>query len=332
MNIKIKGIEYYHPKSKYSNEYFINHFNEKGIDISGLLEASGRQNRYISDDPNENSLTMAIEASKKVVQASNINLNDIGLVVCVSTTPEFLAPTNAMRIHKILGLTRKAIAYDMNANCSGLVIAMDQVCRMMKSNNSLKYTLVVGVDQLFRHTDPNDSLTHTNFAESACAILLENVNDTSSDFLDSSFFTYNEYSHYVTFPPKGLSTLLDSVEIKDGEDNIIKYDDFNCDDAFASSIDSINEMLSRNNLKKSDIKLYCLSQFAKSNIDNIKDTLDEPESKFPFIGDEFGYTGLTSPFIALKDSIDKNKIQRGDHIILWTVGVGVIASGILLRY
>lgn len=332
MNVKIKALEYYHPESIYTNDYFIKYFSKRGTDVTGLLNSCGRKNRYISEDPNENSLTMAINASKKVLKTSNVDINDISLVVCISTTPEYLSPTNAIKIHSALGLNRRALAYDMNANCSGLIIGIDQVSRMMKSNPTIKYTLVVGTDQLFRHSDPNDPLTHSNFAESACAILLENVDNGCSDFLDSSYYVYNELSKYVTFPPKGFSNLLDTTNHLTKNDTIIKYDDFDASEAFNSSIDSINEMLSKNALSKSDIKLYCLSQFGKSNIDSIRKKLEEPVEKFPFIGDKFGYTGLTSPFIAFKDSINKNKIKRGDYVILWTVGVGVIASSILIRY
>ena len=64
----------------------------------------------------------------------------------------------------------------------------------------------------------------------------------------------------------------------------------------------------------------------------IRETLKEPEHKFPFVGDRFGYTGVTSPFLALADSISDGKIKSGDYVILWTVGAGVVASCILLRY
>ena len=116
------------------------------------------------------------------------------------------------------------------------------------------------------------------------------------------------------------------------DNRIIEWIDFDTDEAFASSVNSINEILARNNLTKNDIELYCLSQFAKKNIELIKIALEEPDEKFPFVGDEFGYTGVTSPFMALTESISKNKIKRGDYVILWTVGAGVVASCILIRY
>jgi 3-oxoacyl-[acyl-carrier-protein] synthase III len=52
----------------------------------------------------------------------------------------------------------------------------------------------------------------------------------------------------------------------------------------------------------------------------------------PFVGDRFGYTGVTSPFMVLADSVLNGTLKHGDYVILWTVGAGVVASCILLRY
>lgn len=332
MNIKINRIEHFHPETKYSNDYFLNHFAEQGTDITGLLKVTGRKNRYISEDFHENSLTMAIEASKKVIKNANIDANDINMIVFISTTPEFLSPTNAVKIHEALGLNQSVSAYDMNGNCAGMIIGMDQVCRVMKTNNRVKYALIIGSDQLVRYSRPTEAITYSNFGESACAVLLENVESGLSDFIDSTSYTDSSLSNYINFPPEGFSKVLPLDEHTDKHNRIIEWIDFNTDEGFASSVTSINEILSRNNLTKSDIKLYCLSQFAKKNIDSIRIALEEPEGKFPFIGDEFGYTGVTSPFMALSESIEKNEIKRGDYVILWTVGAGVVASCILLRY
>lgn len=60
--IRIKGIDIYHPSNIVGNDFFIKHFDEKGIDIRGLLSALGRITRYSIKDADENSLTMAFEA------------------------------------------------------------------------------------------------------------------------------------------------------------------------------------------------------------------------------------------------------------------------------
>ena len=49
---------------------------------------------------------MAIEACNKVIKDTNIDVQDINCVVFVSSTPEHLSPTNAVKIHNALGLSK----------------------------------------------------------------------------------------------------------------------------------------------------------------------------------------------------------------------------------
>lgn len=64
-NAMIKGIACYHPEHKVDNEYFIEHFRKQGEDITGLLRTTGRKSRYLSDDVEENILTMGYQAAKR---------------------------------------------------------------------------------------------------------------------------------------------------------------------------------------------------------------------------------------------------------------------------
>ena len=332
MNVKINRIEYYHPETVYTNDYFHKHFEEKGENIHKLLKITGRKNRFISTDENETSLTMAIAACKKVLEKANINKDDIGYLLYISQTPEFFVPTNAVKIHKELGLHHNILSFDMNCNCAGMVVGLEQAARYLKTNNRVKYALVVGSDQLFRYARESEAMAYSNFGESACAILLENTESGTSDFIDSCAYTDSSLHDTINFPPNGLSKVLATDEFVERDNKIIEWIGFETDRVYESAINSINDLINRNNLTKDDIKLYCLSQFVKKHIDDTRIALDEPEEKFPFVGDVFGYTGTTSPLMALTNAIEENKIKRGDHVILWTVGAGVCAPCVLLKY
>jgi len=42
----------------------------------------------------------------------------------------------------------------------------------------------------------------------------------------------------------------------------------------------------------------------------------------PYIGDELGYTGPSSPFLALNAKLEKKELKAGDYIFLWTIATG----------
>ncbi|WP_277950066.1 3-oxoacyl-[acyl-carrier-protein] synthase III C-terminal domain-containing protein, partial [Bacillus thuringiensis] len=98
------------------------------------------------------------------------------------------------------------------------------------------------------------------------------------------------------------------------------------------AVSSIKSLLTKHGLEKEDIGSYCFSQFSLKNIEVIQEKLGEDKQKFVYVGDEFGYTGTSSPFIALYKGIQSGKIKRGDHVVFWSVGTGWQIITMLFKY
>lgn len=253
------------------------------------------------------------------------------MVAFSSGTPEYIAPSNAIKIHDAIQAGQKAAVYDINANCAGTLVALEQVSRIMRSNPNIKYGLIVGADQLNKYARFNEAITYSNFGDSACAIILENTLDEDSGFIDSDFYKNSSNHDKILLPARGLSSAIHNKELKI-KDKLIKWIPFDLDGAFFSAKISIEKLLSRNNLTKKDIRKYFVSQFAKKNLEQICFELDEEIDKFTFVGDEFGYTGTTSPILAFAKAEENNEISRGDNIIFWSVGAGTTCCCILYKY
>ena len=330
-NAVIKGVAYYHPENTVSNEYFIKHFEKQGKDIRHLLENTGRENRYISDDSNETILSMGLNATNNVLEKTNINPGELNLIVFSTSTPEYISPTNALKIHNEIRAGQRTVVYDLNANCAGMLVALEQVSRSMRDNPRIKYALIVGSDQLNRFSRFNEAISYANFGDSACAMILENISNTDSGFIDSESYTNSSNHDKILLPAKGFSQVIHNKGL-DIKDKLVEWSNFSLDGAFYSAWISIEGLIFRNGLTKKDIKKYFLSQFAKKNIDSVCEQLEEDPDKFVFIGDEFGYTGTTSPILAFAKTLENNELTKGDYVIFWTVGAGTTCSCILYRY
>ena len=330
-NVMIKGVSYYHPENSVDNEFFIEHFKKQGENIEGLLKATGRKSRYISNDEAENMLTMGYQAASNVLEKAHIKASQINLLVFASGTPEYIAPTNAIKLHSMLGAPQRCAVYDLNANCAGMVVAFEQVARVMKNNQNIKYALVVGSDQLNRYSRYNEAIAYSNFGDSACALLLENVFNTERGFVDSDFYTNSSHHDKILLPAKGMSCVARDRSLST-QDKLVKWTPFDLSGAFQSARISIEELLFRNNLNKSDMKKYFLSQFAWKNIEGVCNDLEEDIGKFKFIGDEFGYTGATSPMLAYAKAVEEGELEIGDYVMFWTVGAGTTCAGVLYQY
>ncbi|KOS67620.1 3-oxoacyl-ACP synthase [Lysinibacillus contaminans] len=326
-NVIIKEMAIYHPEEKVSNDFYIEHFKQKDNEdyTKFLTEVLGRNNRYIAGKE-ENSLTMAIEASKRVLAKAGVSAEDLDMIMFSSQVPEYTLPTNSIMIHQALGAGGKTAVYDTNANCSGMTMALDNASRYLESHPRMNRILLVGSDNFLRISNPKDVITYANFGDVAVAVLLEKT-EGEGGLIDSDYFTDSSIFDKVVFPRNGLS--------KGMEDNSIDYTTwlpFNGDISIERTKELIDPMLSRNNLTPEDVKAYCFSQFAKSNLDKLQAHFGVEEERVVFVSDEFGYTGTTSPLLAFYKAVEDGRIQRGDKVLLWTVGIGYHIVAVLYQY
>ena len=299
-NCMITGIAYYHPEHKVDNEYFIEHFKNLGTDISGLLKVTGRNSRYISDSMDETMLTMGFHAAEEVLEKTHIKPSQLNMLVFSSGTPEYIAPSNALLIHSMIGAGQKCAVFDLNANCAGMLVATEQIARTMRNNPNIKYALLVGSDQLNRYARYNEAIAYSNFGDSACAIVFENIFNTDRGFIDSDFYTNSSHHDKILLPAKGMTSVVHDKHLS-VKDKLVKWTTFNLDGAFYSAKISIEEMLFKNKLTKHDIKNISSPNLPRKTSNMYASELEEDISKFVFIGDEFGYTGTTSPFLLTQE-------------------------------
>ncbi|MED0658824.1 ketoacyl-ACP synthase III [Bacillus smithii] len=328
--VTLQEVSVYHPKKVQNNDFYISHFQRQGKDIKRLLESLGRENRYVADYKTETTLTMAIEASKRVLEKSQLSGQDLDMIVFVSGTPEYFWPPNAIRIHQVLRGKEQAIVYDMNVACVGMVVAVEQVSRNMLANPNIHRALVVGSEQMHRYAREDDAVTYASFGDGASAVILEKREDVDKGFIDSIYKVNTESIDKITFPGCGVSKMFDD-NITDSEKRI-KWDNVNNDNAFQSTVELIEKLLTRNNLTTKDIKAFCFSQLSRKNIYKVQETFKEDINKFPIVGTEYGYTGSASPFMALERAVNTGQVKRGDYVVFWSVGAGTTACAMLYQY
>lgn len=329
-SIAIKSVGVYHPSNKVSNEKFIKHYKSKGKDIIPMLNTFGRDYRYLSNDVNENTVTMAAQACQEALKKSKLSAEDIDLLIFSSGTPEYLAPSNAIKVHELIGGKSSAIAYDMNSNCVGMLIAVEQASRYMQANPNVKYTLVVGSEQMNRFSQEDDEYTKANFGDAACAVILTKTDSTTSGFQDAAFFMNSSRSSVMLFPKCGLSNIYDPAI--SAEDKKILWTGGTANNGFVLAKALIEQVLEKNKIDKNSVKKFFISQVCRENMDILANSLSVDRDCFEYVGDEYGYTGTSSPFVALNHAIETNTIHRGDYIIFWSVGTGYISCALLWKY
>lgn len=330
VNVRIKEIEIYHPQNKVGNDFYIEHFKkEQGKDLTHfLVDICGRDTRYIIDNEEENSITMGVEASKKVLEKAGISAEDIDMIIFSSQVPEYVFPTNAVALHQAIGGSKQTGILDINANCSGMITGLEQASRYLMANPNMNRVLLVGSDASSLIMDPADTITYPNFGDCAVAVILEKTEEKGTGLVDSMYYTESSDVDKVTFPKNGLSKNLQGRGVVD----YVQWIPFPGDVSIERATEMIKELIARNGLTTEQVNAYCFSQFSVGNIHRLRDNLALTDQQIIYVGDKYGYTGTTSPLLALYGGIKEGRIKRGDTVLFWTVGIGYQLIAMLFRY
>ncbi len=328
----IKAVGIYHPKNKVGNELIVDHFSEVdqslGLRVSHLLEHLGRKERYIADFSSENVITMGIEASKSAIKRAGLEVKDLDGIVFSTDTPEYTSPTNAIILRDSLGAENAHTVYDMNANCVGMVVALDQVQGQMKSNKRLQRILVVGATMIHHYGVDTDPITFGCIGDAAVAVILEAVETKKQiGFIDSLYSTKTNLRDYVLMPECGMSKIYDP-QIP-SEQKRWKWEPFDTEEPETRCIEMITKILNENDYSLEQARMIFFSQFSKAAINKVAEALKCPNDYFKYVGDRYAYTGTSSPLLAYYHAEQEGEIAPEDVLIFCSVGSGLTAASLL---
>ncbi|SET22786.1 3-oxoacyl-[acyl-carrier-protein] synthase III C-terminal domain-containing protein [[Clostridium] polysaccharolyticum] len=328
-NVQIKQIAVYHPEKILDNEYYYEHYKKQGKDVKKLFEdVYGRDKRYVINEnaeKKENTLTMQIEAAKRVLKKACLQGEDIDMIVSASQIPEHVVPACAVIIHREIEGKMDSICYDFNANCISMVLALENVYRYMDNNPKVNRVLLVGGEYTTQVHNPMNEYGYGLFGDAACAIILEKT-DRKCGLADCDFFINDKYYDKMIFPHCGMSKIYESTK----EAILSTMEPVSCDlDEVERKLKGI---LRRSNLEVQDVKMFCFSQYLIRNIQTLKEDLGIKDEQCIYVGDEYGYTGVSSPFLVLDRAVEKGIVKRGDYVAFWTIGAGMQHICMLIQY
>lgn len=328
-NVVMLGTGVYVPPNKVYNDYFVKHFQEMGMKSQGLMEHWGRRKRYFAN-PGESSLSMGYEAAKKALDKIHMNPEELDMIIFVSDTPEYTSPSNALKLNSMLKAKNAHTVFDMNCNCMGMLSALDVVTRYVQSKVSIKKILIVGSLLISTFAKKTDSIVYPNAADCAAAIILENIEEEEKrGFIDSTLYTDSSYHDTIVMPACGNSNILSGMLTED--DKKMRWTPYDFD--FLPDIWEaiILRLLKRNNVTANEINHYIFSQLSDPyNLETLK-KLGVGEEKYTFVGKEYGYTGVTSPIVALNRMWNVMAVP-GKQIVFCSVAAGVSTIALLYKF
>jgi len=163
---RIAGTGAYLPPTVLGNDELA-----KRVDTSDawIRERTGIRQRHIADKSQASS-DLALEASKRALEAAGMTAGQIDLMVVATSTPDFVFPSTACLLQAKLGV-KGCAAFDVQAVCSGFVYGLATADSFIRAGTH-KSALVVGAEVFSRILDWNDRATCVLFGDGAGAVVL----------------------------------------------------------------------------------------------------------------------------------------------------------------
>ncbi|MCC5015861.1 MULTISPECIES: beta-ketoacyl-ACP synthase III [Legionella] len=315
-NAIINGTGSYLPERILTNQEL-----ESKLDTSHewILSRTGIASRHIAAE-HETTSFMACRAAEKAIAASDIDANEIDLILVATCTPNHFFPSMACHVQKALKISRPIPAFDISAACSGFVYTMD-VAKQYISTGAAKHVLVIGSESMSRALDWNDRATCVLFGDGAGAVVL-----SASDkpgILGSTLHALHDEDGLLTYPNYATEDYKAIIGMKGNE--VFKL-------AVNIMGDVVDEVLQTCHLQKSDINWLIPHQANIRIIQGIAKKLSLPMSQVIVTIENQGNTSAASIPLALDYSIREQRIRRGDLLLLESFGGGMTWGAMVIRY
>lgn len=168
INAVITGVGGYVPEDVLTNE-----------DISKLVDTTdewimtrvGIKERRILKGEGLGTSYMGIRAVKQLLEKTNVNPEEIEVILTATTTPDHHFPTTSSIIAYHTGC-KNAMTFDLQGACAGFLYALETGSNYIRSGRYKKVVVVAG-DKMTAITDYQDRSTCPLFGDACGAVLLE---------------------------------------------------------------------------------------------------------------------------------------------------------------
>ncbi|MDX5518743.1 MAG: ketoacyl-ACP synthase III [Wolbachia endosymbiont of Andrena nigroaenea] len=285
-----------------------------------IRQRTGIVQRHIADE-GELTSDLAVNAAKSAIEKAKISVDEIDLIIVATTTPDKTLPSCATIVQSKLKC-KNAFSFDVQAACSGFIYAVTAADSLIKSNNRIKYALVIGAEIMSRIVDWEDRSTCVLFGDGAGAVIIK------SEMGSSVIISTNLHSDGnvdILCTNGGVSSTDDSGKICMNGREVFKH-------AVDKLTASVEETLRCNNLKITDIDWLIPHQANIRIIEAVVKKLDFPIEKVINTVDKHANTSAASIPLALDYAIQESKIKSGNLVLLIAIGAGLTWGSVLLRY
>lgn len=301
-------------------------------DLSKIIDTSdewissrtGIRERYLATE--ETTASMSAEAANKALEEAGIKPEQIELLIVATVSGDYVTPATACEVQKLIG-AKGAVAFDINAACSGFMFALNTAEVYLKSG-IYKNALIIGAETLSKVMDWNDRSTCVLFGDGAGAAVV--VPDENLGML--SFTQGSDGEKGMVLACRGRTN--NNPLISTSKD--LQYTHMDGQEVYRFAVskvpESIKKVLLEAQLTTDDIKYFIIHQANIRIIWSVAKRLKVSEDKFPISLDHCGNVSAASVPILLDEVNEKGMLEKGDKIVMAGFGAGLTWSACVMEW
>ena len=319
MSVKILGTGSFLPEKSVSNDDL-----SKVMDTSDewISSRTGIRSRHISIE--DTTSTMAVKAAKKALENAGVSAEELDHIFVATLSGDHATPSTSCQVQKGIGAVN-AVCMDINAACSGFIVAYQMAAGQIKAGLSKK-ALLIGVECLSNIVNWKDRGTCILFGDGAGAAVISAEEEGNIE-IPSVLHSDGSRGEVLTCKnPTGerKDGSLEGYVAMDGRE-IYKF-------AVRQVPVVIDEILKKAEKSVEEIDLFVLHQANRRIVEAIAKRLKQPIEKFPMDMMQNGNMSSASIPVLLDELKQEGKLQPGMKIIVAGFGAGLTWGGMYLEW
>ncbi len=296
-------------------------------DMSKILETSdksiremtGIHERHIAGE-GETSSSLGTDAAFKALKMAGLLPTDLDLIICTTSSPEYIFPATACLIQDQLGASN-AGAFDLLAACSGFIYGLNLGAQSIRSG-SAKAVLVVGAETLSRFVNWQDRNTCILFGDGAGAFVLQ-ASEKPGGIQGGVMHSDGSGGEYLSIPASGSTHPASDITLHTG----MHFIQMNGKEVFRFATRVMTqatiEAAQKSGWKTEEINLVVPHQANYRIIDAAARGLKLPMENIMVNVDRYGNTSTASIPIATVEAVQMGRLRPGDKVVFVGFGAGL---------
>lgn len=314
LNARIAGIASYTPDDVLDNEML-----SKMVDTSDewIMTRVGIKERRILKKEEAGSSYLGIRAVNKLLESTGTKPEDVDLLICATSNPDYRFPSTGSIIAHNCGL-KSAYAYDIQAACAGFLVALQDAAAYVRSGMRKK-VVVVAAEKMSSMVDYTDRKTCPLFGDASGAMLIEPTTENVG-IIDGMFHVDGEGVDHLLMKGGGSVHPATHATVDANEHYIFQDGRSVYKHAVTNMLESSLDVARRNDLTMESVDWFIPHQANMRIIEAVADRAGIAPEKVLVNIEHYGNTSAASIPLCIDEF--KGKIKKGDRMILTAFGAG----------